>query len=280
MGLFKNSHIPGYFLQDDVKSTWPTNPDRFGLLDDSPERWRTFFAGLDKLNREASSGVKYKLIIFARHGQGWHNTVAGKYGREAWEKRWSKENGDGEIVWGPDPELTPLGEEQARDVAKTWKTELALAEPIPLPSKFYSSPLTRAARTCQITFEQFVNTNESWVEVVENCREVNGVNTCDKRRTKSYILDRFKGFFTEPDFSEEDNLWDPDIRESFEHMIDRAGTVLDKVFLAKKVGIFVSITAHVRIINAFMACLGRPRSGLLTGGVLPVFIKAEALKQN
>ncbi|KAF8649004.1 hypothetical protein AX16_006118 [Volvariella volvacea WC 439] len=280
MGLYSYSYIPGCFLQDDVKSTWPANPDRFGLLDDSPERWRTFFTELDKLNRGAPAGVKHKLIIFGRHGQGWHNTVEEKYGREASEKHWYKVNGDDEIVWGPDAELTPLGEDQARDIAKIWETELALADPIPLPSKFYCSPLTRAARTCQITFERFVDTNHDWVEIVENCREVNGVYTCNKRRTKSYILDRFKGFFTEPGFSEEDNLWDPDVRESLEHMIDRAGTVLDTIFSTGETGSFVSITAHVRIIRAFMACLGRPEPDLLTGGVLPVVIKATAIEQN
>ncbi|KAF8648996.1 hypothetical protein AX16_006110 [Volvariella volvacea WC 439] len=280
MGLYNYFYIPGYFLQDDVRSAWPANPDRFGLLDDSPERWRTFFAGLDKLNKEAPAGVKHKLIIFGRHGQGWHNTIEGKYGKQACDDYWYKVNGDGEIVWGPDPELTSLGEDQARDAAKMWKAELALADPIPLPSKFYSSPLTRAARTCQITFEQFVDTNQNWVEIVENCREINGVNTCDKRRTKSYILGRFKGFFTEPGFSEEDDLWDPNARESFEHMVDRAGTVLDMIFSTKDVGSFVSITAHACIISAFMACLGRPGPDLLTGGVLPVVIKATAVEQN
>ncbi|KAF8649012.1 hypothetical protein AX16_006126 [Volvariella volvacea WC 439] len=280
MGLFKYSYIPGYFLQDNLETTWPANPPRFGLLDSSPDRWKTFFAELERLNKEAPIGVKYKFMIFARHGEGWHNVASRKYGREVWDEYWAKLNGDDEIVWGPDAELTPHGEHEARDVGKTWKTELALPNPIPIPSKFYSSPLTRAAMTCQITFEQTVDTSRNWVEVVENCRETYGVHTCDKRRTKSYILGRFKGFFTEPGFSEEDILWDPDVRESFEHMIDRAGTVLDTMFSTEETGNFVSITAHGGIINAFMGCLGRPRTVLLTGSVLPVVIKATALEQN
>ncbi|KAF8649011.1 hypothetical protein AX16_006125 [Volvariella volvacea WC 439] len=279
MGLYKYSYIPGFFLQDDVKLAWPAIPDRFGLSDASPERWRLFFDELEKLNTEASAGLKYKLIIFARHGQGWHNVAESKYGTKAWDNHWSKLNGDGELTWGPDPELTPLGEDQARDVAKMWKAELALPDPIPIPSKFYSSPFTRAMRTCQITFEQVVpDATRDWVEVSENCREENGVHTCDKRRTRSYILERFKGFFTGPGFSEEDDLWDPDVRESFEHMVYRAGTVLDQIFSSEETGNFVSITGHGGIINAFMGCLGRPRAVLMTGGVLPVVVKATALE--
>lgn len=53
--------------------------------------------------------------------------------------------------WGPDAQLTPLGENQARRVHRAWKREtLANA---PLPPVLYSSPLSRAASTCEITYE-------------------------------------------------------------------------------------------------------------------------------
>lgn len=50
-----------------------------------------------------------------------------------------------------DPLLTPLGEEQARTVNQAWRTEIPFG--VPLPEKLYCSPLTRALRTNELTFE-------------------------------------------------------------------------------------------------------------------------------
>lgn len=46
-------------------------PPRFGLLDDSPERWTTFKAKIDALNRDAPAGTAYKVFWLGRHGQGY-----------------------------------------------------------------------------------------------------------------------------------------------------------------------------------------------------------------
>lgn len=50
-----------------------------------------------------------------------------------------------------DPELTPQGIEQAKNVNEAWKTELEYS--IPLPDKLYTSPMRRAIKTNQVTFE-------------------------------------------------------------------------------------------------------------------------------
>jgi broad specificity phosphatase PhoE len=61
-------------------------------------------------------------------------------------------------IWGltykygsADPALTDLGLEQARDANRAWKEELGYN--IPLPEKLYCSPLRRAIKTNQLTFE-------------------------------------------------------------------------------------------------------------------------------
>lgn len=59
-------------------------------------------------------------------------------------------NGDGELTWGPDPLLTPLGESQARDAHKAWKAETPAG--IPTPEKCFCSPLRRALDTWKDTF--------------------------------------------------------------------------------------------------------------------------------
>lgn len=53
-----------------------------------------------------------------------------------------------------DPELTPLGEQQAQEVHAAWEKERQIE--IPLPGKLYTSPLTRAIRTNQVTFDETV----------------------------------------------------------------------------------------------------------------------------
>ncbi|KAH0840201.1 hypothetical protein J3R83DRAFT_1202 [Lanmaoa asiatica] len=144
---------------------------RFGLIDKRTNRWTTFVAEIKKLNTTAEPGVKFKVFFLGRHGEGYHNVGEAKYGPKvgcrtsgsnlsfddaydifkAWCEYWAKLNGDGEIVWGPDPQLTPLGVQQAQEAHDAWEREHRFG--IPLPEKLYTSPLTRAIRTNQMTFD-------------------------------------------------------------------------------------------------------------------------------
>jgi len=56
------------------------------------------------------------------------------------------------------------------------------------------------------------------------------VHTCDKRRTRSWIHERFPDFDFETGFTEEDLLWDPDVRETEANVVERARRVLDCIF--------------------------------------------------
>lgn len=56
--------------------------------------------------------------------------------------------------WGPDPELTPLGVEQALAVNAAWKQQLAAG--VPLPTSLYSSPLSRSAATLNLTWSDIL----------------------------------------------------------------------------------------------------------------------------
>jgi len=179
-------------------------------------------------------------------------------------------NGDGNIVWGPDPELTALGESQARIQNSLWKTEMAAG--IPVPQKGYCSPLTRAMRTAVISLDGVIlNTHEN-VVVVENCRELNGQHTCNKRRSKSYIQDEFPQLGIESGLTEEDELWDANKRESWEDVKRRARHVLEAIFVNDP-GPYISITTHAGVIGAALNVMGRSYYALPTGGVLPVVVK-------
>ncbi|KAG6808658.1 hypothetical protein H0H92_003359 [Tricholoma furcatifolium] len=272
------TEVPGFFRQsEEIHRTLAVLSPGFGLIDQSPDRWKKFRAEIARLNeiREVPPdvGVSYKVFFFGRHGQGYHNVGEAKYGTKDWDDHWSKLNGDGELVWA-DPELTPLGETQAMDVQKAWESELTYD--IPLPEKIYCSPMTRALKTCELSFDNIVSDQYRRPVVLENCREENGVHTCDKRRTASYISNAFPRFELEPGFSEEDLLWDAEVRETRAHVASRAKEVLDMIFAQDET--FISITAHGGIINGFLETIGRPRYPLPPGGVLPVVIKLKAQK--
>ncbi|KAG6889697.1 hypothetical protein C0995_015445 [Termitomyces sp. Mi166 len=273
------SFVPGFFAQDNTTATdIPAVPAHFGLLDNSSDRWSTFFDHINTLNEEADNFTAYKVFFLSRHGEGYHNVAEAKYGTPAWNDYWSKLNGDGELVWGPDAELTATGEAQAAAAGEAWKTELAAG--LPMPGKFYVSPLSRALKTLEITFSGLLPKGKNeWATVLENCREVYGVHTCDQRRTRTYIHATFPEFRIEPGFTENDLLWTPEVRETDAHVAGRAKQVLDLVFSEDKDS-FISVTGHGGIINGFMASVGRPTYNLPTGeresstGILPIVIKS------
>jgi len=61
-------------------------------------------------------------------------------------------------------------------------------------------------------------------------REENGIHTCDKRRTRSYISSTFPLYDIDASLSEDDELWRPDIRETKRQVADRAKAVLERVW--------------------------------------------------
>ncbi|KAG9089799.1 hypothetical protein FS749_001052 [Ceratobasidium sp. UAMH 11750] len=282
---FSYQVVPGYFIQTD-DSTDPTvigpNPPAFGLIaNTSKTYWSDFKASIVKLQREAPKGVKYVVCWFGRHGQGWHNVAESFYGTQVWDDYWSKLNGDGNMTWGPDAELTDLGKQQARLAHNTWATELAKKDPVPLPTKLFSSPMSRAASTLDITFDGVLLNVKGKHDIVqpyvmENFREIIGVHTCDKRRTKTYIRKTYTDFCIEPGFTEEDELWTEDHRETDEEAGIRLKAALDTIFgrLLSKHDTFISITAHSGAIRAALNVLGHRPYSLPTGGVVPVVIKA------
>jgi len=270
------SIIPGFFVQDNA-STVQSIPPRFGLVDDTPDRWHSFVDKLKKLNEEAPDRTSYKVIFAGRHGEGWHNVAMAKYSKEDWNDHLAAQIGDGNLVWGPDPMLTSVGEGQAAYANAMWKQELA--SNIPLPSKLYCSPLTRALKTCMITFDPIMDFKSLPIGrkllIVENCRERYGVSTCDQRRSRSYILSTFgEKVDVEETLAEEDVLFKSDDRETYEHVAERVRAVLDRVFEeGNKDDLVISITAHNGWMNTLISVTGHARYELPTGGVLPMVIK-------
>lgn len=218
--------VPGYFVYDEADrnpSALPAVAPNFGLLENLT--WAQLLKDVRRLNegvvpQNKPRGAQYKVVFAARHGEGWHNVAEAKYGTEAWDAKWALLTGDDEMTWGPDPELTPLGESQARDVNREWGRQLDLArqgkDAAPLPTKLFSSPFKRSSRTLQLTFEGILLPPGKIPEiqggqpvsapyVKEDLREQFGNdNTCIARSSKTTIEKNFPTFELEPGFPAED----------------------------------------------------------------------------
>ncbi|KAJ3542920.1 hypothetical protein NMY22_g3320 [Coprinellus aureogranulatus] len=273
----KATHTQSTLLTHTTTAAVEQVPPRFGLIDDSPDRWTTLRARISELNsspstrkegenelgaaNEVEPRAECKLILLVRHGEGYHNVAEAKYGTEAWDDYWSKLEGDGELVWGPDPLLTPKGISQARHTREVWEDELQYG--LQPPCKIFCSPHSRALKTCEIVFEGYSENGR--ITVVENCREENGVHTCDKRRPRSFIEANYPQFHIEDSLTEEDELWGPDFRETKAEVAARALGVIERIWEKRPHDWFVAITAHSGFINGVLLALGSKPYPLPTG---------------
>lgn len=81
-------------------------------------------------------------------------------------------------------------------------------------------------------------------------------------------------FAFEPDFEEDDPLWDPDWRESPTHEVFRLRLLLDDIFANDK-NTFMSLTSHSGAISSLLRGIGHREFQLQTGGVIPVFVMGQ-----
>lgn len=274
----------GWLVQTDPS----TNPETFDHLEQDfgltpGKTWKQFEDHVNYLQEKAPENVRYKVLYLARHGQGVHNFAELKYGAE-WETKWKLEYGDGELVWGPDAELTELGCEQAKANHTAWREQLQKG--VPLPQVFYSSPFIRALDTMEYTWLGLMLYDKQKIEapplVVEDLREVIGVHTCDKRKTRSHMEHRFPRVIVEDSMTEEDELWTETHRETHDEHDMRVHRYLENLFNLdwdkEKQHTYVSITAHSGAINTFLRVIKHRQFRLSTGGMIPVIIKAEIKK--
>lgn len=118
------------------------------------------------------------------------------------------------MTWGPDPQLTPLGEGQAREACSIWNLLLdeKNSDPPPLPTMFFSSPLIRSAKTLELSFaglEKKVGAIFSPM-ILECIREdFKWRHTCDERSTRSVIAKEWesKGWEIDENMDEVDTLF-------------------------------------------------------------------------
>lgn len=196
-----------------------------------------------------------------------------KYGTKAWDCYYSFLDGYDGLIWA-DAQLTPTGQQQARDVNALWTQQLPLG--IPAPDRYYVSPLTRTLETADLSFAHLaLPGGKPYVPLVkELLREALGVHTCDRRSSRAHIAAAFPHAVFEPGFSDADPLWQADYREPRSARKYRLAVFLDDVFASDE-GVVLSCTSHSGAIASILEAVGHRAFALETGGVIPVVLKAE-----
>ncbi|KAF7719718.1 Uncharacterized protein PECH_008904 [Penicillium ucsense] len=280
--------VPGFFLQDEPTTdpdTFDYSSTNFGLIPRSYEndtagskdrtQWDRFARHIVHLNTNADEGTSYKVLFLGRHGEGVHNVAERRYGTKAWDEYWSLLDGDEHGTW-VDAHLTAVGIAQAQFAHDTWAKQIATG--MPPPQSYYVSPLHRCCQTAAVTFEglRIPLTDPFQPVVKELLRETMGEHTCDRRSNKSAIAAEFPHYRFEAGFVEEDELCDPQIRESDKLRNKRLLELLNDVFLTDET-IFLSLTAHSGAITSILEIIGHRKFPLATGAVIPVVVKAQSM---
>ncbi|KAG8983386.1 hypothetical protein FRB93_007290 [Tulasnella sp. JGI-2019a] len=112
-------------------------------------------------------------------------------------------------------------------------------------------------------------------------REVMGRNTCDMRRTLTKIEHDYPEFEVEEGFTENDELWKPDERETYWEAAQRQRKVFDTVFLRRNdEHKYVSLTSHSGVIRATLLMLGHEPFLMPIAGVIAFVVKATPVTPN
>lgn len=222
------------------------------------------------------SGTHYKVIFNGRHGEGAHNVAEAYYGTEAWDDYWSKLDGNGTLFWS-DAHLTEVGMEQALEAHAFYGEQLAWAG-TPAPQSYYVSPLFRCLQTANATFSGLELPEDRPFKPIikEMLREVMGEHTCDRRSNRTTIHEAFPKWTIEANFSEADELWQPDHRETHAEHDKRTASLLDDIF-SHDASTFVSLTSHSGAIASLLRVTGHREFRLPTGALLPLLVKATSV---
>lgn len=273
LGHKKHKHyniVQGFFKQSS-ELTNDTNFDvvsDFGLYDNTS--WDQLVRELEELN---SGKDLYKLVFLQRHGEGYHNIAPLNFSHEDWSCYWKIQDGDEEGVEWYDSLLTETGHAQISEMSLAIGVQLERG--LPLPEKFYVSPLRRTLQTWNLLFGP--HTNESAV-VTEIIREKYGISTSSKRHNKAYIEKHFPNIEFEEDFEQFDQLWDSGLHETTPHCQFRAKKFLDQLFKDKSTISYV--VTHSGFISSVLDVIGHRDFGISTGQMIPVIIEQTLGKEK
>lgn len=218
--------------------------------------------------------MQYKLIYAGRHGEGYHNVANDMY-RATWDSKWAMLYGDGERVWGPDPELTALGVQQAKAIDDVWRRLLAPdnLDPPPVPTQLISSPFRRSAVTLLTAYNTVLAKHAPKLVIRELWREHIWNHTCDFRSPKSVIAQRVPDFTLESSMTEEDELRDA-VVEVEDTVYIRIKSALSQTFEEFPDDMVIGISSHSGAIRGLLMAVGHNVFKPRICSFIPLIVKA------
>lgn len=284
--------LPGYFAsfeKDDSKAVDSTKVDQNTLINHND--WKELYDAIP----EDTEDTHYKLLLLARHGQGYHNYSMQKYGLKLWDDYWSLLEGDEGGSW-LDSRLTEVGRNQVSNTGE--EILVPLVDQIGfLPHIFFTSPMRRCLETFVYSWNHVFTKYPEMIDgpivynnVIENLRENLGSHTCDKRVDHSEAVEEYQDFKTksghtvrwiyEEKYPEKDNLWEVDHRETPDELDVRTRKGLQSLFsLASSKHKFLSLTCHEGVINSVLRNLQHPGvQKLQTSETVAVVVKVSNVK--
>ncbi|CCD25022.1 putative phosphomutase NDAI_0E02060 [Naumovozyma dairenensis CBS 421] len=298
--------LPGYFhaypTHESIKTPIDSSKEDHLKLTNNFKSWQQLYNSIPNDTPTTS----YKLVILARHGQGYHNAAIDRYGMARWDEYWSFLNGDEFGEW-LDSKLTPLGVRQVQTIGEEVLLPIFKDLGI-LPHVFFSSPMRRCLETFieswTCIFNEVAHNHQDGgdggrnvkekvkIHILENIRETLGEHTCDKRVTHSIAVDEYQNYELKSghvikwkygqDYPEEDTLWLPDHRETKEEMDIRIHGGLTELFsrLTDEQR-FVSITCHSGVIGSALRNLKHPPIlNLDTGKIVATVVEIKKSNLN
>ncbi|KAL7958048.1 histidine phosphatase superfamily [Trichoderma compactum] len=264
---FQATTLPGFGLID-------RRYDADGDLEHEQTQWERFIHFLNHLNKEADGQARYKLIFVIRHGQGFHNVKEAQVGRADWEAKWALLDGDDGMTWA-NARLTEKGKSQALEIKATLKSDIREMK-VPLAGKCYTSPLARCLETTRLAFSclGWPRDRPFKPTVKEALRERLGRHTCDRRSTRSWIESNYAEFEIESGFTEQDELWQPNYRETADEHVVRVRQLLDDIFNSEE-NMVISFTAHSGTIRPPYTLTGHKDVWVAAGAIVPLLVVAK-----
>lgn len=149
---------------------------------------------------------------------------------------------------------------------------------MPVPDAWIASPLMRCLKTAELEWASLKLPGFK-PTIKELAREVMGEHTCDRRSSRSAIHTAYPEWPIEEGFTEEDELWQADHRETHAEHDVRTLEFLDQVFEGEgREASVLSLTSHSGAIASLMRVIGHREFRLGTGGMVPVLVKATKLR--
>lgn len=178
------------------------------------------------------------------------------------------------MTWA-DARLTEKGKGQALEIKASLESDIQEMK-IPRPGRCYTSPLARCLETTRLAFSGLGSpTDQPFKPMIkESLRERLGRHTCDRRSTRSWIESNYPEFEVEPDFTEQDELWQPNYRETADEHVVRVKKLLDNIFSSEERSV-ISFTAHSGAIRALYAATGHRDVWVAAGAMVPLLVMAE-----